>query len=133
MGAWGPALFSDDVAPDVRGDYRALIEDGVADDAATRRVLDSTQVRSAPGRQSLVWLALAFTQSKIGRLDPAVAERALQSIDSGEGMRRWREEGARATAGRESPWPRCEPARRPSALTTAAPAALAAHHHSEPR
>ncbi|MET8984804.1 hypothetical protein ABZW49_05105 [Nonomuraea wenchangensis] len=31
MAAWGPALFSDDLACDVRDDYRRLIEDGVPD------------------------------------------------------------------------------------------------------
>jgi hypothetical protein len=103
MGAWGPALFSDDIASDVRSDYRALIEDGAEDDAATQRVLDSyTDALNDSDDGPVVWLALAFTQSKIGRLDPAVAARALQIIDNGEGMSRWHEQGARAAASRES-------------------------------
>lgn len=28
MGAWGPAIFSDHLACDIRGDYRQLLEDG---------------------------------------------------------------------------------------------------------
>ena len=39
MGVWGPALFSDDTACDVRSSYRELIEDGLEDDEAQRRVL----------------------------------------------------------------------------------------------
>ncbi len=41
MGAWGPALFSDDIARYVRDAYRALTEDGLDDDAATRQILVS--------------------------------------------------------------------------------------------
>jgi hypothetical protein len=103
LGAWGPALFSDDTASDVRGAYRALIEDGADDDDATRQVLHSyADALSDPDDGPVVWLALAFTQSKVGRLDPAVAARAVQIIDTGEGMRRWQEQGASATARRES-------------------------------
>ncbi|ACZ90620.1 hypothetical protein [Streptosporangium roseum] len=40
MSAWGVALFSDDTACDVRDTYRELIEDGVDDEEAARRVLD---------------------------------------------------------------------------------------------
>jgi hypothetical protein len=93
MGAWGPALFSDDIACDVRDEYRALIEDGLRDDDATRQVLQShADVLDDPDDGPVVWLALAVCQSRIGRLDPAVAERALQVISSGEGMSRWREQ-----------------------------------------
>ncbi|SCG52127.1 DUF4259 domain-containing protein [Micromonospora inositola] len=41
MGAWGPGLFSDDTACDVRDEYRDMLEDGVDDDKATQRMLDS--------------------------------------------------------------------------------------------
>lgn len=43
MGAWGPAIFSDDTACDIRGDYRELLEDGVDDREATQRVIDAYQ------------------------------------------------------------------------------------------
>lgn len=101
MGAWGPALFSDDVACDVRDDYRALIEDGVQDDEATRQVLSSyADALGDPDDGPVVWLALAVTQAKIGRLDPAVAQRALAIISTDEGMGRWREQGVKAEAKR---------------------------------
>jgi hypothetical protein len=103
MGAWGPALFSDDVACDVRDEYRALIEDGTDDDVATRQVLNShADALNDPDDGPVVWLALAFAQSKIGRLDPDVAARALQVIDDGEGMNCWREQGTAAVARRQA-------------------------------
>lgn len=39
MGAWGTAIFSDDTAADVRGEYRDLLEDQVPEAEATRRVI----------------------------------------------------------------------------------------------
>lgn len=41
MGAWGPAVFSDDTAVDIRDDCRGLLEDQVPDDEAARRVIES--------------------------------------------------------------------------------------------
>jgi hypothetical protein len=103
MGVWGPALFSDDLACDVRGDYRALIEDGVEDDDATLRILNSyADALDDPDDGPAIWLALAVTQSQIGRLDPAVAERALAIISAGLGMSRWRAQGAKAEAQRRA-------------------------------
>jgi hypothetical protein len=39
MGSWGPALFSDDTACDVRDMYKDLIADGVDDAEATQPVV----------------------------------------------------------------------------------------------
>lgn len=90
MGAWGVQLFSDDVACDIRDAYRELIEDGVDDDEATRRVLDANVETFADEEDGPVaWLALAMTQSKIGRLAPQVRKKALQVIDSGADLERW--------------------------------------------
>jgi hypothetical protein len=90
VGAWGPGLFSDDLACDVRADYRQLIEDGVADDEASSQILARYLSEPAdPDEEPVVWLALAATQSKIGRLDPAVRDRAVGLIDSGTGLALW--------------------------------------------
>jgi len=90
MGAWGPGLFSDDLACDVRGEYRELIEDGVPDDEANQRILERYAEEVAdPDEGPTFWLALAFTQSKLGRLNPEVRDRALQVIERGEGLHMW--------------------------------------------
>ncbi|GGK94921.1 hypothetical protein Ppa06_63180 [Planomonospora parontospora subsp. parontospora] len=103
MGAWGPALFSDDLACDVRDGYRGLIEDGTADEDAQRHVLESyAEVLDDPDEGPVVWLALAVAQSKIGRLDATVRDRALGIIERGEGLSRWAEEGAKALTGRQA-------------------------------
>jgi len=96
-------LFADDTACDVRDEYRALIEDGTGDDSAMRRILDAyADALEDPDDGPVIWLALAFTQSKIGRLDHNLAARALEIIDHDEGMSRWLEQGPNLEARRRA-------------------------------
>ena len=91
MGAWGTALFSDDVACDIRNYYRDLLEEGVDDAIATRRTLETFQTDvEEPGGIAIV--ALAVTQSKLGRLEADVRDRALAVLDSGADLEVWEEE-----------------------------------------
>jgi hypothetical protein len=92
VGAWGPGLFSDDVACDVRDQYRELIEDQVADDDAEQQVLDSWSTALDDDDDGpVVWLALAATQSKLGRLSERVKGEALRVMDDGSDLARWEE------------------------------------------
>ena len=84
VGAWGPAIFSDDTTADIRADLRSWLETGLSDADAATRVLDGHDL-SDPR----VWLGLAAAQHLLGRLDPAVRGRALQIIDSGEDLEDW--------------------------------------------
>jgi hypothetical protein len=103
VGAWGPALFSDDTAIDVRDEYRGFLEDELNDEEATRRTLDRFSGSfDDPDEGPVAWLALAVTQSKLGRLDPTVADRALQIIATDEGMARWQEQGPALVARRRA-------------------------------
>ena len=92
MGAWGPAIFSDDTALDIRGDYRELLEDQVPDDEATRRVIEDYRHLDAD-EEHVLWLALAAAQSKLGRLDDEIKARALEVIDTERGLGLWQEAG----------------------------------------
>jgi hypothetical protein len=92
MGAWGPAIFSDDVACDVRGVYRELLEDQVPDDEAEAQVLAQMAPEGTDDEDAaVVWLALAATSSKLGRLSDATRTRALRIIDEGIDLARWDE------------------------------------------
>jgi hypothetical protein len=105
MGTWGYGLFADDGACDVRGMYWELILDqpGIGDRDATRQMLEQLGTGiDDRGADPVIWLALAASQSRLGRLDPAVARRALQVIDNGEDIARWHDEGPRAVARRRA-------------------------------
>jgi hypothetical protein len=88
LGTWGTALFSDDTACDIRDHYRQLLEDGVEDSAATRLTLEKFE-RYLEGPDDIALVALAVTQSKLGRLQPDVRDRALAIIDAGADLAVW--------------------------------------------
>lgn len=90
MGTWGVGIFADDTAADVRGDWRDLLGEGLASEAATERLLEAWKGSLAdPDEGSVVWLALAAAQVQTGRLTPRVCTEALAIIASGAGLRRW--------------------------------------------
>jgi hypothetical protein len=93
MGTWGPGIFDDDVACDVRSEYRVAIRAGVPGPQATDRIIHEHADGPDPFRvHARVWLALAATQSKLGRLEERVKARALEVIDSREDLAAWRAE-----------------------------------------
>lgn len=129
MGATGPAIFSDDTTADIRTTYRDLLEDQVPDDEATRQVIARYQAELPADEAHLLWLALAATQTKLGRLDEDVRARALHVIDKGEGLHLWVEAGPRQLAKRQAvlaalrdqltgPQPPRRPLRRPPRIVT---------------
>jgi hypothetical protein len=91
MGTWGTALFSDDTASDVREDFRELIGDGVDVETATARMIEEWRPGADPDEASTFWLALAATQWQLGRLLPDVCSRAIEIIDAGLDLTRWRD------------------------------------------
>lgn len=96
MGAWGPAIFSDDTACDVRDSYRERISDGKDGTAATTEMLEQWKIDSLAADDDDVlvfWLALAATQWKVGRLEDRVRNKAIEVIDSGKDLGRWKEVG----------------------------------------
>ena len=91
MGVWGTALFSDDVACDIRDHYRELLEDGVDDSAAARLTLEKFEgYLEEPDGVALI--AFAVTQSTLGRLEPDVRDRAIAIIDAGADLAVWEQE-----------------------------------------
>src|SRR5689334_12558401 len=93
MGAWGPGLFSDDLACDVRGTYRELLEDGIDDDLAVTETLSRyTSALDDAITEPVVVLALAVTASKVGRLSPELKARAVRLLDDGRGLNGWEQD-----------------------------------------
>lgn len=92
MGVWGTAIFSDDLASDLRADYRRMIGDGLSGPEATDRLLKEWMPSSEkdPDMAALFWLALAVTQWKCGRLEDRVKKEAIRVIENGSALRPWR-------------------------------------------
>lgn len=90
MGAWGVAVFSDDLAADLREDFRDLIGDGLSPSEAVDKLLsDYASSINDPDEKTVFWIALAETQWKLGRLEDRTRNEALRIIDSGEDLQRW--------------------------------------------
>ena len=93
LGAWGTAVFSDDLAADIREDWRDYVGEGMTPEAATRQILaDHGDATSDPEESGVVWLALAVSQWRTGRIVPDVLARAIEIIDSGSDLRRWEQQ-----------------------------------------
>ena len=97
MGAWGTGIFSNDTAADVRDSYRELLGEGQDGPEATRVLLEEySEDLDDPDASPDLWLGLAATQWKVGRLEEDVKTRALELINSGAEVRRWEDLGASA-------------------------------------
>ena len=95
MGTWGPALYSDDTALDIRDEYRELIAEGVVEPGATERMLRQWSDGLAdPDFACTFWLTLADTQWNLGRLQPRVRLEALAIIQNGTDLVRWQADAA---------------------------------------
>jgi hypothetical protein len=79
------------VACDIRDHYRQLLEDGVEDGAATQLILEEFRP-DLDEPDSIAPIAFAVLQSKLGRLEPDVRDRALAIIDAGADLAVWERE-----------------------------------------
>lgn len=94
MGAWGPGLFQDDTACDVRDEFLDLIGDGQSTEEATAALEGRWGTpQFDPDDASVFWIALAATQARYGRLLPHVKDRAVAIIDAGADLERFFDEG----------------------------------------
>jgi hypothetical protein len=96
MGTWGTALFSDDLAADLRGEFRDLVGSGLTGDAALAR-LESEYASSLrdPDDAPVFWLAVAHTAWKIGRPIKRATAEALRIVAAGTDLRRWPDDETR--------------------------------------
>ena len=92
MGAWGPGLYQDDVACDVKSDYLNRLKVGMTNQEATEEVIEyNIDFIEDEEDGPIFWMALAETQWKYGRLLPEVKEEALRQISLGTDLERWKE------------------------------------------
>jgi len=101
VGTWGTDLFADDEARDISGHYRELLEDGVEDGTAMRLTLEKFQAYLEEP-VAIAMIAFAVTQSKLGRLDPDIRDRALAILDGGADLDVWESENPKLLSKRRA-------------------------------
>lgn len=101
VSAWGVAIFSDDLAADIREDFRELIGDGMTPTEATERLMvEYASSLNSGDELPVFWIALALAQWQLGRLEEETKKKALQVIDDGSDLERW--DNAKHRAKREA-------------------------------
>ena len=102
MGTWGTAIFADDDASDVKGDFRHFLADAQSLEGATEAIVEDYGASFADlGSTTAFWLGLGLTQWRMGRLDPRVKEAVIAIIDGGLDLAKWEgsaDRGKRAAA-----------------------------------
>jgi len=94
MGAWGPGIFEDDVAMDVRGMLEEALDQGWDLERATRRVLDEmADALDDMDDGPVIYLALAALQLERGTVLERIRNRALEIIARDAGLERWADTG----------------------------------------
>ncbi len=91
MGAWGTAIFSDDLAEDIRSEYNALLSIGKDGHQAEKMLIDyySDILNKDSDDEPVFWFALALSEWKKGRLSELAKSKALFFLDSGKDLERW--------------------------------------------
>jgi hypothetical protein len=98
MGTWGTALYSDDLAADLRREFRDLVGQGLSPSAVVNRL--KTEYKSSlsdPDEGPVFWLAVADTGWRLGRLDDDARQNALRVIEADQDLARWETSTDRAT------------------------------------
>jgi len=95
MGAWGVAIFSDDTAADIKGDWQAGLREGQDPVSLTKDLVKNyDEVIKDVDESKTFWLALAAAQHETGHLEADVRDKALNIIKAGGDVDRWEEESA---------------------------------------
>lgn len=93
MASWGPKLYQDDVAEDVRDYYKDQLKRGKTNEEVTKELIqDNEDIIQDEDEAPVFWFALADTQWNFGRLLPFVKEKALDYLKGKSNLKRWEKE-----------------------------------------
>lgn len=102
MGTWGPKLYQDDIAVDVKQYYTDQLHRNKSSEEITKDLIINNQdLLSDPFDAPVFWYALADTQWNYGRLDNCVKEQALLHLEKGNELIRWETENPQWSKARE--------------------------------
>jgi hypothetical protein len=91
VGTWGPGIFQEDAACDVRDGFRELVGAGISPEEATARLRERFLYgdETDPVLHAGFWLGLAVAQWETGRLLDGVRAQTLAVIDRGADLPLW--------------------------------------------
>ena len=83
MGVWGPELYSNDLASDVRNDYREMLVLHYTHHEAMERIIREHELSETDPHDAAGWFALADCAWKYGHLDEQLKQFVMKLIDEG--------------------------------------------------
>ena len=95
MGTWGPKLYEDDLAEDIKNEYEELLEKGKNNKEAIEDICQiyKEEIEDSD-EKSVFWMVLADILYKHKNLTEFVKEKALKEIELGKNLERWKNEGS---------------------------------------
>ena len=90
-----PTIFGCNIGDAVKGDYFSMINVGLDDQEAERRLLDHYHVLTRRGdiNEANFWFAFALSEWKKGRMSPEVKDKAMAFLDSEVSVQLWEQKG----------------------------------------
>ena len=96
MGTWGPKLYQDDFAEEIRDNYKEQLKRGKTGEQITKELLEEYKTVLLDSDDApIFWFALADTQWELGRLEDKVKQKALYYIQDESDLKRWELENSR--------------------------------------
>lgn len=80
MGCWGDKLYQNDMAQDLKDEYRTYLKLGYSDLEVEDMMIDSFEEYIDDGYDKEFWLVLADQEYKLGRLSKKVKKKALSYL-----------------------------------------------------
>ena len=95
MGTWGPKLYEDDLAEDIKNEYEELLEKGRNNKESIEDIYQIYKEEIEDSEEkSVFWMVLADILYKHKNLTEFVKEKALKEIELGENLERWKNEAS---------------------------------------
>ena len=91
MGTWGPAIFSNDLASDIKDDFKYKIAFDKSSELATKELIEEYRDSiNDPDESTVFWLALASIQWDLGRVTDLVNKTALKILSTEADLQKWK-------------------------------------------
>ena len=102
MGTWGPGLYSNDDASDIKNDVRDMLAYGWTREAIITELTRNYNLRQIDEETSPVWLTIADTMWNYGILTEEIKRIAFRIIDEGIDIAAWAEKSTSIRKKRET-------------------------------
>ena len=96
MGTWGPKLYEDDVAQDIKEAYEELVKTEKDNEKIIKEICSIFKEElEDQDEKSVFWMVLADLLYKQKQLTKYVKEKALEEIERRENLERWKNEASK--------------------------------------